>query len=750
MAGMGTLSGKEARKALRFQDIERGGRAAMKKLKVDLTNCHGIHRLVSEISFKDARAAAVYAPNGLMKTSFARTFGDLARGEESSDHLFPERASTRSITDQDGTDVDPSQIVVIVSYDEEMGPTEETSTLLVDKALRDEYEKIQAGINEAGAELTAALKAQASTKKDVAREVSLAFTRDEESFFRSLLRVEEELRDEEGRYARLPYDTIFDDKVLTLLATKEFAEKLAEYVQRFNELLDASVYFSRETFSYYNAETIAKSLGSNGFFDANHAVVLHDGIGGETVSSQQALANIISAEKERISDDPALRKSFASIESKLSRNAEVRRFWDYICENQEILPELLNVERFKERVWKSYLKANEGLYSEAVSRFRSAESRKKEIQLAAAGQRGQWEEVIEIFNQRFFVPFTLTAKNRTNVVLGLDPVAKLGFEFEDRADRVEVERDDLLEVLSTGEKKALYILNVLFEVERRKGQPGETLFVVDDIADSFDYKNKYAIIQYLKDIAEVENFRLVVLTHNFDFYRTLESRFIPYSQCLMAQKTEDGVSLVRAAGIKNPFIKDFKPSFFTDPGKRVAAIPFIRNLLEYTRGEDDPDYVKLTSLLHWKPDTATISQADLDQIFNALFATSKQWSSPADPVIDMISAQADASAGDGGSLNLSNKITLSIAIRIAAEKHMVERIDDAEFTRSVRANQTPQLLAKYKKVFPGDVEAIRTIDCVVLMTPEHIHVNSFMYEPILDMSDEHLSRLLADVKALGA
>ncbi len=94
----------------------------MKKLKIDLTNCHGIHRLDSEISFKDSSAAAIYAPNGLMKTSFARTFGDLSRGVDSSDHLFPDRPSSRKITDQDGVALDPSQVVVIVSYDEEMGP----------------------------------------------------------------------------------------------------------------------------------------------------------------------------------------------------------------------------------------------------------------------------------------------------------------------------------------------------------------------------------------------------------------------------------------------------------------------------------------------------------------------------------------------------------------------------------------------------------------------------------------------------
>ena len=34
------------------------------------------------------------------------------------------------------------------------------------------------------------------------------------------------------------------------------------------------------------------------------------------------------------------------------------------------------------------------------------------------------------------------------------------------------------------------------------------------------------------------------------------------------------------------------------------------------------------------------------------------------------------------------------------------------------------------------------------MTPDNIHLNSFMYEPILDMSDEHLKKLFEDVKRL--
>ena len=35
------------------------------------------------------------------------------------------------------------------------------------------------------------------------------------------------------------------------------------------------------------------------------------------------------------------------------------------------------------------------------------------------------------------------------------------------------------------------------------------------------------------------------------------------------------------------------------------------------------------------------------------------------------------------------------------------------------------------------------------MTPENIHLNSFMYEPILDMSDQHLRDLYKKAKNLS-
>ena len=92
------------------------------------------------------------------------------------------------------------------------------------------------------------------------------------------------------------------------------------------------------------------------------------------------------------------------------------------------------------------------------------------------------------------------ATNRLPVILGQEPMLSLGFTFDDGIDKASVDRTALMQSLSTGEKKAFYVLNILFEIEVRKNTRQETLIIVDDIADSFDYKNKYAIIQYLMDV----------------------------------------------------------------------------------------------------------------------------------------------------------------------------------------------------------------------------------------------------------
>jgi hypothetical protein len=721
----------------------------MNKINIELENCYGIKKLKAEFDFSNGKVYAIYAPNGVMKSSLAQTFKDVADGTASKDRIFPARACVRKIADEKGVELPKESVLVIRPYDEVFGHSEKTSTLLVDSALRKEYEQLHMAIDASKDLLLKALKEQSGSKKDLEKEISSTFTKSEDEFFIALLRVKDELiAQKDAPFADVQYDKIFDEKVLAFLGTKDFKTAIREYIQKYNELLAASTYFKKGTFNYYNAATIAKSLADNGFFEAKHTVSLNAGEKTE-IASEKELEELIAKEKDGISNDKDLKKKFADIEKQINKNINLRDFDAYLQQHDEILPKLENIEKFKEEIWKSYLKVRFDAYKDLIDKYREAEKRKKEIEAAAAKQRTQWESVIQIFNDRFFVPFKLTAKNRTAVILGQEPLLTLGFTFEDGADTAPVERAALLQVLSTGEKKALYVLNIIFEIEVRKKTQQPTVFVVDDIADSFDYKNKYAIVEYLNEISEEPYFRQLILTHNFDFFRTINSRFVNYANCLMAFKTANGLTLEKAAGIKNVFVNDWKPNFHADPKKKIASIPFIRNIIEYTKGEKDPDFVKLTSLLHWKSDSAAITVGDLDAVYNSVFGGVGASADTGKPVMDLIVHAAGECLKAGQGVNFENKIVLSIAIRIAAEQFMIKKINDVIFVSSIDANQTFKLFARFKKLFSGDTAALEVIQRVILMTPESIHLNSFMYEPILDMSDEHLKRLYQATVALS-
>jgi hypothetical protein len=720
----------------------------MNRVKLDLQNCYGIKNLQKEFNFTGRSAYAIYAPNGVMKSSLAETFQDAASKKKSSDRIFASRKTSRKITDETGAEIEGERIFVVMPYDGQFGPTEKTSTLLVNADLRKEYAALFVAIDEAKKALLNAVRDQAQTKRNFEEEISSAFTSGD-NLETALTRINTELREQkEILFANVEYEKIFDDKVLKALETKDLKSAVEGYIRRYNDLLDASTYFKKGTFDYYNAGQIAKTLADNGFFDAKHTVNLKGGGGAVEINTQKELETIIAQEKDTIIKDPALRKNFDSVSKQLEKNAELREFCHYLQNNEALLSRLDNIKKFREDIIKSYLKTHEGLYAELMVRYETAKKRRKEIEEEARKQRTQWERVIEIFNDRFFVPFKLEAKNREAVMLGYAPTVELGFTYVDGTDTAEIARGDLIAVLSTGEKKALYVLNVIFEIERRIKDKQETLIIIDDLADSFDYQNKYAIIQYLKDMSEDGHLKMIVMTHNFDFFRTVQGRFVGYGNCLMASKNDAGVTLAQAAGIQNIFANDWKPAFFSDSKKKIASICFLRNLVEMTTGETDPHFLTLTSMLHVKTDSSTINVSHLDAIYNALCKTAGASPNATMLVSDLITQEAASCLTAAAGLNLENKIVLAIAIRLAAERFVIAKIVNPAFVAAITSNQTQALIGEFKKRFPKEEASTKVLDQVAVMTPENIHVNSFMYEPIVDMSDDNLRKLYGRVLTL--
>lgn len=360
------------------------------------------------------------------------------------------------------------------------------------------------------------------------------------------------------------------------------------------------------------------------------------------------------------------------------------------------------------------------------------------------------------------MPFTLAVSNQADVALGKEP-AKLVCDFKEFIEGQEpnVKSFNAKEIenayLSQGERRAFYLLNFIFEVERRKQNPAPTLFIIDDPADSFDYKNKHAIVQYLSDLNEVEHFAQIVLTHNFDFYRSLAAS-INRQRCFMANKTTQGIQLQIAQGVKNIFTKVWKSALANEnseinPVILCATIPFTRNIIEYTTGEEEADYLKLTSLLHWKEDSEKITAVDYWNIYAKVFNAEQTYSN-SQPMLELIFNQADllTKQTEHDGLNLENKVLLSMAIRLQAEKYMTQAIrnkaNNPDYWFSGNSNQYAGLIKKYKQLLPTSL-ALSSLEKVSVTVSSNIHLNSFMYEPILDLTPEHLISLCQEIKALG-
>lgn len=727
----------------------------MKKLHIDLEHCYGIKKLQRDFDFEtNGNVFTVYAPNGVMKTSFANTFRDISKGAASEDRIWSSNETKRVIQDENGDELTPESIFVIEPYNEGYR-SDRISTLLVNDALKKRYEEIHKEIDEKAEVLTKELKVPTGLKKEIREQFSDSITHDPNDFYLALGRVREEVEHgEETLLGSVVYTDIFNQKVEAVLKEPEFISKIQEYIQKYDELVSQSTFFRKGVFTHNNAAAIAKNLNTNGFFEADHSVFLR--INGEKteVNSLEDLEAAIQAEKDLILTDASLKSSFEAIDKQLQKNAELKKFRTCLEENQGVLGELVKPERLRQKLWIEYLIRFKNTYQELISSFDEGKDKIAEIIKKAKNERTKWAEVISIFNERFSVPFVVGMDNQDDVILKSD-APSIRFDFlEDPDDRgsatAPIEEAALKRVLSNGESRALYILNIIFEVEARKTAGQSTLFVVDDIADSFDYKNKYAIIEYLMEMSTEDGFQLLILSHNFDFYRTVSSRLkVKRPNRILASKENGTVTLQEEIYQKSAPFSHWR-EHLNDNSMLIASIPFLRNLAEFSG--DSASYDKLTSLLHIKkPATEQFLVANLEELIKHILRDQQALTLPnPDKIVkELIYEVASSIAADSSETSvLENKITLSIAIRLKAEDFMIAQINDDPFLRGITDNQTIILIKRFKKDFPGEKENIRLLDQVNLMTPENIHLNSFMYEPILDLSVQHLKKLFNKINAL--
>ena len=723
----------------------------MDTLSIDLKYCYGITALKETFDYSKSHTNLIYASNGSMKTSLTNTFKRISQKLTPEEKLFGHTPCC--IIENDSSPINADSVFVIEPFDEQF-LSKSISNLLVNQEMKAEYDVIYNDILTSKEKLISLLKKESKVKKeDVEKTMLIDFG--ESDFFSLLNSLVSDVADFDD-FGALQYQILFDQKVVDILKDKSVSDNFKQYIEKYNELVASMKYYKKGGFNPIRADNVVKTLEKEKYFEAENSVLLN-GLE-QPIKSHEAFASKLEQDKNKILDNADLTRISETI---INSVASVKSFQEILEAHPELAVEFSDVDTFKKKIWKSYLKNNQLQLKEFLDLYNNGKQKMKDIEQRARIEETKWYNVKNIFKQRFDVPFEIEIKDQVNTILGTKN-PNIVFIFKDKESDVPIEHTkesiQSLRILSQGERRALYLLYVIFEVENRRSISKETLFIIDDIADSFDYKNKYAIIEYLKDMHEEAFFRLLILTHNFDFYRTLQSRVIAKEQwnnSYIAVKNDKSIELIKGGSkeITNPF-EYWKKHLHNDDCMLIASIPFLRNIIEYKEGNKHSDYILLTSLLHIKktPDSYSITLSELESVYKKYLANIdfKLGSKIDQLVIDLIYDNANSlvAAPRKETAEIQIKVALSIAIRLKAEEFMWSKISD---TSNIKGTQTGILFDRYKKQYAVDkneVENIKTLGSVNLMTPENIHLNSFMYEPILDMSNHHLFELYDKVRLL--
>lgn len=733
----------------------------MNKLNINLTNCFGIEALSHEFDFSTGNAISIYARNGLMKTSFANTFRLIQNGDidKIGDKIFGYQGN--AVVQIDGNPIAQDQVFVIKSY--ESSYESDISSLLIKGDIQERLQETFAARTQLlrALENASGLKVKKTTQGKVVYELEPQiikdFSFDESSILLNLNSLDN--YSPEIRFDDVKYTSIFDPTVLKKIRDQKFQQGISSFTSASDEIYESFGYLEKGRLTLPKLKDLKKSLEKDSFFVKDNQITLS---GEDAVTDIAALNAHIAAIEAQIRQSPA----YQEIE-KLLGDAKGTILKDVIETHPEIV-EYLSLDKLdtlKKILWGSYIKANEALFHDLCDKYHGL----SDAIDAVAMDDTPWKHALDIFNQRFSVPFTMSVANLKGAIIG-ESVPQVEFTFTNGTDQKTIDRSQLeeLDTLSQGEKRALYLLNIIFDIEQLKASGREVVLVIDDIADSFDYKNKYAIIEYLYELAQESTFYLLILTHNFDFHRTVSSRLgLSRLNRLMADLNNAVLTLEQEHYQNQPF-----EYWRNNPDEKhiLALIPFVRNLIEYGTDRDisqtGSDFDYLTLLLHEKTQSGAITFADIEPLYQNYMGVEHFDASiaPTDSVLGKLYSVCDGITTTDS--NLENKIVLAIGIRHKAEEFMISTIspyggqlnwrsgrnnvtgsatDFLSFVESTK-NQTRELLKGYQQF--GDTAKIAVLNEVSIMTPEHIHINSFMYEPLLDMDITELLTLYQRVKTL--
>lgn len=727
----------------------------------------GINRLFGcELMQKNT---LIYAPNGTMKSSFADGIISIINGSDPSEINHPKTADYEII--QGTTRIDQNSpaglLNAIVLRGENDGVLFNNSVsltidpnLLLSLALSDPLKKkmvdLQKREKDLEDDLVSIYETATQARKGTGTSVLKALGGDQANHFEFLTLINDsdfELASQISNPQEIDLKALSASPVQKAAISSDFSQNAFEYGEYLDKQYNEPGFFDQQ-FSINDLKELSSTAETMHYFSSKRSFYLN----GRAYSKADIDILVDNAIQDVYGTAEAMKK-FVAVKSVLSKAKNLQQFKETVEQRKDLIPLMVDYPVFLRALFVAKINNKEKLLS---LRRESQEIHKGylELQSLAEKEKTGWNETINTFNDRFSSN-GFTARLAQDKMIFPSGISKI--EIISKSDQTPC--SDALRVrLSTGEKDSLWILNCLFKIQEKTDPTKELAIVLDDIADAFDYKNKYAITEYMLDLCKKPNYSIFILTHSFDFYKTVSLALRNLSVPLIAYKNQ--LSMI---GGDVTLVQCSDPAYQSlvgiDGWKNIANVicvfsllPIIRSLEQISAGTSTISLIsELDSFVHYGITFKNGTIQDLKDLFSKTHFGMKTDSSNPSALVpisgfggvnlsdSLYSALWDATGRINGSGDLSTKLVNRIAvgffIRISIERVLFQIL-------TLHSIQIPILGNGYANAMlsllpPNDLldprlqhykESLWIGNCFV-------HANSMIDAPLVDVGPDELNFL---------
>ncbi|GAA5414390.1 hypothetical protein [Ureaplasma ceti] len=552
----------------------------MEKIDISIKNCFGINNLNLTLNFKDfGNIVAIYAKNGVMKTSFSNVFKAIEKNMNNKNN----RSIGAYYIKQNIYSQDDSKQIKLRIDDKEINKTDDIkslkNTIHVIENFIDNNESVYINSLFTDKDIQKDLEQFISNKKQLIEKLCICLTGADFKQYNKLPKnydiviyeLEEKIKNIFGqnksenflsyldeiksklllwsdseiiKFEKINYIDLFNDDMKKKL-TKDgelifTVDQIKFFLNDVDKIFQKFKFLSKEnSFTLFSLKKIKNSLEDNNFFVNNNFLFLgtHVNAYEENSISETKIQNIEELNKviNEIENSINNINSLKSINELMTFKKHLMK-WEicknFIVNNTNIVDFIFKhgLKELEKLILIKYIKENpeiEELFNRCFDDYKNVFPKLEKINIE--DKLFKFNEFTKVFQDRFDLPIKMEITNIKDLIIGNTTYANTKYHFNFDKKNNSYDFGNLIDgdILSKGEVRSLWFFNELFTIEKIKNDIEnkdikDCLLIMDDPVDSFDYKNKHAFLEYILEISE--KMKIIILTHNYDFYRLICSR----------------------------------------------------------------------------------------------------------------------------------------------------------------------------------------------------------------------------------